>query len=404
MGRIAITGVGVIGPDGAGFEALRARLDAGEPPSGEVDCSGGFHEGLAHRALASVPAEAHAGILKPLIARRMSPPSRFAVCAAHLAALDAGLLESPGAKVSDGHSTAICLGTAWGGTTYTLKLLRQLEKEGPQAISPFLFMETVPNAPAGQVAIHLGANGPNLTLTQRETSGAAAVVRGATLLRAGRARRVISGVSDEISPILHAVLARYGALELNGRPRPFGQDRGGTLATEGATVFVLEDEELARGRGAVPVALLRAWGRANDPTASATDWGTGWDSLARSIRSGLERHGIRPRDVGRLICGASGARRGDELEARMLDRLFEGEWPPALAPKQFTGEYGGGFLASILWALDLKAAPTGAMDCELDRELPVSLHEGGPLPPAGLTLVTSLASAGAASWMVLEKP
>jgi 3-oxoacyl-(acyl-carrier-protein) synthase len=214
----------------------------------------------------------------------------------------------------------------------------------------------------------------------------------------------MAGVSDEVSPILHAVLARYGALDPDGRPRPFGRNRCGTLATEGATVLVLEDEEEARQRGSRPVALLRAWGRANDPTATATDWGSGWEVLASAVRSGFERQGLHPEDVGRLVCGASGAERGDELEAHLLEVLFRGKWPPALAPKQLTGEYGGGFLASILWAHGLEVAPTGPWHGGHDPNLPVTLHGGGPLPPAQLTLVTSLASAGAAAWLVLEKP
>jgi hypothetical protein len=40
---------------------------------------------------------------------------------------------------------------------------------------------------------------------------------------------------------------------------------------------------------------------------------------------------------------------------------------------------------------------------EPDPELGVIPHGGGPLPPANITLVTSLASGGAASWLLLER-
>ena len=41
---------------------------------------------------------------------------------------------------------------------------------------------------------------------------------------------------------------------------------------------------------------------------------------------------------------------------------------------------------------------------EPDPDLGLRPHEGGPLAPARLTLVTSLASGGTASWLILERP
>ncbi len=96
---------------------------------------------------------------------------------------------------------------------------------------------------------------------------------------------------------------------------------------------------------------------------------------------------------------------GDRLEAHTLRAAWGGEdLPVILAPKGVTGEYGGGFLASaVLAASDQDFGPTGGFR-EPDPELGVMPHRGGPVPEAPITLVTSLASGGGASWLVLERP
>jgi len=125
--------------------------------------------------------------------------------------------------------------------------------------------------------------------------------------------------------------------------------------------------------------------------------------LATELGRVLDRAGLAPRDVGRIVSGASGSVAGDRLEARTLQETWQGiPLPPILAPKGVTGQYGGGFLASAVLAMsDQEFGATGGF-CEPDPELGVIPHAGGPLPPAGITLVTSLASGGAASWLVLE--
>lgn len=397
---VVVTGAGVVAAHGSGLPAFREALARGPLPLSDVPTEDGFHPPEDAPRAALVPPDVTKRWIEPLIARRMCLPSRLAVSAAIQATSEAGLAE-PGDHVPDGDATAVCLGTAWGSISYTLRLLRQIEEAGPGSISPFLFTETVANAPAGQVAIRLGARGPNLTLTQREASGTAALVRGAALVASGRARRVLAGATDEISPILHSVLTRYGSLTRGDRARPFAADRDGFVVAEGAAVFLLETEEDAADRGATPLVRIVAWGRGNDPTASATDWGRGATGLARRVATELARADVPIDTIGRVVSGASGSRRGDELEARTAHALFDGSPPPVLAPKGLTGEYGGGFLASALGSLDDEVASpsVGAAD----PDLPVA-PATGPLPPARRVLVTCTASAGPFAWLVLERP
>src|SRR6185503_20252082 len=105
-------------------------------------------------------------------------------------------------------------------------------EQGPESASPFLFTESVANAPAAQIAIAVQAKGPNLTIVQGEAGALTAVGRGLAEVAAGRADRALVGSIQEMPSLLHALLGRFGAL---ARPdgdggevaRPFDRRRAG---------------------------------------------------------------------------------------------------------------------------------------------------------------------------------
>jgi 3-oxoacyl-(acyl-carrier-protein) synthase len=402
--RVVITGAGTVGPAGTGLEALRCALQAGRTDWSAVDRSQGFHLERSARLAGLLGENPYAPWLSLREARRMSPASSMAVCAAAQAVAAAGLTPAELA----GPETAVSLGTSFGSTNYASSLLQQMKATGPLSISPLLFMETVANAHAGQVALATGATGPNYTLSQREASGLLAVARGAQLVASGKATRALVGCVDEVSPILHAMLDRFGALarpsETNDLElaRVFDRQRAGFTISAGGTVFLLEEEGAAQTRGAEILACVRAVVRANDPSAPATDWGRGHAQLAGRLIAGLERQGVDVASVERVVSGAAGSRRGDRLEALTLRAVFGDELElPVLAPKSVTGEYGGGFLAAGLLALEGLAWPTPGFET-LDPELGVAPHDGAPLSRARRLLTSSLAAGGAAVWVVLD--
>ncbi|MCC6991778.1 MAG: beta-ketoacyl synthase chain length factor [Acidobacteria bacterium] len=401
---VVITGAGVLAGACCGIDALAAVLRSSSSLAATVDSRSPYH-----RAGAATQGIVAAGVdLTPWVSaaagRRMGRPSRFATAAANMALVDAG------AGTAVDATTAVVMATAFGAIEATEQLLGVVRRDGPALVSPFAFTESVANAPAAHVAIATGAHGPNVTIAQREAGVLAAVGRGALEVAAGRSRAALVGGAEEMAPILHAFLDRFHALARgtaarSEAARPFDRYRNGFRAAEGAAVLLLDTDADARARGARIRARIRGFGGAFDPSAARIGWGRGHVALGHALTRLLERTGTDRARITRIVSGASGTIAGDRLEARVLHEVWGGApLPSVLAPKSHIGEYGGAFMAAaVLGATEPAAGPTIGF-ADVDPELGVTPHQGGALPPADITLVTSLASGGAASWLLLERP
>lgn len=399
---VVVTGLGVIAGAIAGVDALRDALRTSSMPLQEVDRGAGYHIEVSATLASLTAGFDFRPWLSPGESRRMSAPSKLAVVAARMAVKDAGIDVA-------GPRTSIVLSSAFSAVGATELLLRAAFGEGPETASPFVFAESVANAPAAQVAIATKAEGRNVTVPQREAGILTAMGRGAGEVAAKRADVVLTGGVEEMPPLLHALLDRFDSLSRPSHPggevaRPFDVERCGFVAAEGAVVAILEDEDRARSRGAAIRARVRAFGGAFDSTAPRIGWGRGYDALAAGLRRMLDRAGIDLRDIDRIVSGASGSIAGDRLEALTLRAAWgDVALPPIVAPKGWTGEYGGGFLAAaILAAGGAVTGPTAGFR-HVDPQLGITPHDGSPLPAATITLVTSLAAGGSASWLLLER-
>jgi len=402
---VVVTGLGVVLATGAGKESLAAALAAGSPRLTTIDRGPGYHApGTARQAAIAQ----HVDLTKWLPAsraRRLSWPSRYAVAAAEMAIADAGIDRQAFAEAP----AAVAIATAFGTARYAESLVREILLQGPEAASPALFSESVANAPAAQVALAAEARGTNAAVTQREAGPLQAVLLAAREVRLGRSRVALAGCSEEINPLVHALLGRFDALALPGDngaevARPFDRERNGMTAAEGAVVLLLERADDAHARGARALAQVTGGVRAFDATAPSHGWGSGGEALAARLRAELARQEIELGSIDRVVSTASGSVAGDRLEAMVLRSTFDGDVPPVLAPKAVTGEYGGGHLAAaVLAAAGGCAWPTASFR-EADAELGIVPHDGSRLPPARRVLVSALAAGGAAAWLVLDAP
>ncbi len=410
LSAIVVTGLGTVNAAGCGRRSLAAACRDSATSWTPVDRSEGHHRNVAGSCLAGLTSGLDLSPwLSPIAARRMSQPSKLAVTAAKMALEDAGLPAEVDSGAPDaGRDTAVVVSNAHGPTSLIEGILEQYYRRGPLAVLPVLFTESVANAPAAQVAITCGARGSNNTVIQREAGPLIALAHGAAEVALGRAQRALVLAVDELTPLLHSVLDRFGALASSGPDgrelaRPFDRQRNGYLAAEGAAALVRESESAARARGAKVLCRLCSGTSAFDPRASRNGYCDEPDLLAAALARHLERSGLGLGDVDAVVSGASGSFAGDRLEARVLKAVWgRRPLPPILVPKAVVGEHGGALLAGmVLVAQGAAFGPTPGFS-EVDPALAVVPHDGAALDAERL-LVTGLATGGAAAWAIVER-
>ena len=225
--------------------------------------------------------------------------------------------------------TGILFGTGSAGAGPLTQFERQMALESPEAASPFLFPNTVANAPASQAAIELGIKGPNVTITQKDSAPLNALFYGRMLLADGRADALLVGAADEWNLDYHLAYERVRATRTDLRP--------GFVLGEGAAAVLVEDEAAARARGARPVARVASvvsWGAPVSPQRRRADPAT----LAAAMRAALSEAGVAPRGVGLVHLSRNGVPSTDLAEDAALADVFGGVRLRTAAIKDALGE------------------------------------------------------------------
>ena len=143
--------------------------------------------------------------VKPIAARRMGKLMKSSL----LSSLKA--LEQAGVEMPD----AVITGTAYGCLENTERLLRQIDAEGEESISPTYFMQSTHNTIGSNIAIKLGCHGYNSTYSQRGDSLECTIKDAELLIRSGKCRTVLVGCHDESTPTLKSMLDRIGVPYFN---------------------------------------------------------------------------------------------------------------------------------------------------------------------------------------------
>lgn len=150
-------------------------------------------------------------------------------------------------------------------------------------LPPLWLLVNLPNMASAHVAIQLAAHGPNSTLTTDWISGLQALGEASRWIADGEADVVIAGGADcGVLPLLYATLDAEGY---------FGGTEGAFVPAEGAALFVVEELEHARGRGARILGEI---------TGYASSAGTG--ALERTMRKARAQSGAADVD---LLCDAA---------------------------------------------------------------------------------------------------
>jgi 3-oxoacyl-[acyl-carrier-protein] synthase II len=248
-----------------------------------------------------------------------------------------------------------------------------LEKWGDQgipAIQPLWMLKYLPNMLACHISILHDAQGPNNSITESDV---------ASLLALGEAYRIlvrdqadfflVGGAESKLNPLSLTRQCLFEHLSrCNESPekacRPFDRRRDGLVLGEGAGVFVVEELEHARRRGARIYAEITGFGAAFDPDLTG-------DGLARAIRAALADAGIGPEEVDHVNAHGLSSEVSDAWEARGLQDVFGNcsTVVPVFAAKSYIGNLGAGGSTTEL-AASLLAMSNGRVPPTLNYEQP----------------------------------
>ncbi|MFY9174776.1 MAG: beta-ketoacyl-ACP synthase II [Peptococcia bacterium] len=336
--RVVITGLAAISPVGTGVEKFWQALTSGQSGIGPITrfpC-----ENFPVRIAGEVKDFEPTQYLDKKEARRMARFTQFAAAAALMAVEDAQLeLEQV-----DKNKVGVILGSGIGGIDLMEETTLVLHEKGPNRVSPFFVPMMIGNMASGQVAISLGAKGPNTTVVTACASGTHAIGDAFRLIQRGDADIVISGGSEAaVTPLALAGFSSMKALSTNNEEptkasRPFDAKRNGFVMGEGCGIVVLESLESAQKRGAKIYAEMLGYGATADAhhiTAPAP----GGEGAARAMALAIQDAGIKPEKLDYINAHGTSTEMNDKYETMAIKSVM-GPNPTKLAissTKSMTG-------------------------------------------------------------------
>lgn len=377
MVRAVITGIGAITPVGLSARESWASLLAGRSgvrPVSRFDASP-----YPVRIAAEVQGFDPLALISRKRVRRTARFAQLAIAAAHEAVTDARLPPFP--QITD--RVGVTIATALGGIDVVDSEAPRSDGRAPTRVTPFLLPMLIANMAASAVTIHFGIRGPSNTSVGACASGTIALAEARRWIRAGEADYVLAGGTEGgITPTVWAALCALGALSTrNDAPerasRPFDLNRDGFVYGEGAVVFVVEREDLARAREARIYAELAGAGMTSDAYHETAPQPEG-EAAARAIRLALADAGARAEDVDLVVAHGTGTPLNDAAETRAIKLALgsRASKVPVSAPKSMVGHMIGAAgaldaLVGVLAIRDGRIPPTVNLEtpdpvCDLD--------------------------------------
>jgi 3-oxoacyl-[acyl-carrier-protein] synthase II len=311
---MAVTGLGLVTPIGAGREEVWNGLLAGRSGFAPVESfdtqAFNVHLGAEVRGFQAEP------YVRRLDCRSLGRASQLAIAAARMALEDAGIDSSRLTPERAG----VVMGTTSGEPREVERfddrfLAGELDRVGAEFISLYPC-----HMIAAHVARELGFTGPNAMIPTACAAGNYAIAHAMDVLRAGRADVMLAGGADAFSRITYTGFARLGAIAPE-RCQPFDRNRKGMIPGEGAAVLVLEPLEKALARGARVYAELAGYGLSCDAHHMTAAHPEG-DGAARAMERALADAGAKPEEVSYVSAHGTGTPTNDRLETLAVKRVF----------------------------------------------------------------------------------
>ena len=363
--KVVVTGLGTTSPVGGDVASTWDSLVNGR--SGVRLLTDDWVEDMPVKIAGRVAVEP-TEVLERVKARRLDRSSQFAIVAAMEAWRDSGLDAAQEAGELDHERIGVAMASGIGGVNTLLDNYDVLKEKGPRRVSPLAVPMLMPNAPAAQISLYVGARAAVNTPVSACASGNEGIALAVDQIRLGRADVVLAGGTEAaIHPLPMAAFANMMALSKNaGDPttvsRPWDTGRDGFVLGEGAGVLVLESEEHAKARGARIYAEVLGAGITADAHDIAQPDPAGRGG-ARAILRALAESEITPADIVHINAHATSTPQGDIAEGLMIHATLgkHADDVVVTSTKSMTGHLLGGAGAleaiAVVMALHHRLAP-----------------------------------------------
>jgi len=397
--RVAITGLGAItalGPDMASLWSGVTHAQCGIRPIANIPTD---------RLLVSHAAEitgfdptAHFQDRRlPMLDRT----SQLALVAAREA------LAASGLTIADPARAGVILGAAIGQETFDSSY-KALYGENARRLHPMTVPRIMPNAPASQISMEFGIQGPSFATASACASSAHAAGIAFQMIRAGLIDVALTGGSD--ASIVVGFMKAWDALRVLSPDacRPFSRDRTGLVIGEAATILVLEEWHHACARGADIIAEIAGFGMSADAGELTAPDAAG---AARAMQAALADAALNPENVDYVNAHGTGTRLNDKTEVAALRKIFgdRTETLPISSTKSMVGHClnAGGAVELAVTALALRHGilpPTaGFREPDPDCAIDCVPNEARRAPPIRVAMSNSFAFGGLNAVLVVRK-
>ena len=241
--------------------------------------------------------------------------TQFTLAAAKEAIDQSGLVFSGALSARSG----VVLGTAGGGVSTWDDNYRAVYEEGKNRVHPFVVPKLMNNAAASHVSMEWNLKGPSFTVSTACASSNHAMAQAFSMVRSGMAPAMITGGSE--SMLCFGGVKAWEGLRVMSRDacRPFSANRNGMVQGEGAGIFVFEEFEHARKRGAEILCEVVGFAMTSDASDIVMPSKAG---AARAMAGALEDAGLNKDEVGYINAHGTGTAANDKTECAAVADVF----------------------------------------------------------------------------------
>jgi 3-oxoacyl-[acyl-carrier-protein] synthase II len=325
--RVVITGMGVVSPNGLGKEAFCRAVLAGK--SGVKRISRWDPSHVAVQIAGEIPEFDELAWVDARERKHVSRVVPLCVAATTEAVKDSGL-DIAAMSMEEKRQIGIVLGTGGGAQEFSESQYKLWHSGKEKQCSIFCIpsgtMGTIPS----EISMRFGFRGYSHVVTAGCTSSTDALGYAYQHIQAGVQPMFVAGGVD--SPITEGIVKGYSLLRAltqswNEQPerasRPFSADRDGFVLAEGSWMFVLEEYEHAKARGARIYAEIRGYG-ATCEAFHRVRMSDSPEEPARAITLALDEACIAAEDIQYASLHGTSTEMNDRVETKAL-KLALGE-------------------------------------------------------------------------------